>query len=263
MYFNFIRVIPWPDDGFRVQWSIDGIEPDHKVVLYKASGQNGPWEEIGEKEFNSTHFLHRTPLYRSNFEQIYYKLKVLDSEDEVMLESGPVGQQFSATLPTAEVIRRHEIILYGVNGHPGFMSRTFACFKRTIDGTRCDFCRNEQTHERTQDNCFVCKGTGYIEGWSNPILFKGRWRDQVNKSVQSNMYGESDSERRRLWLSAFPVLEIGDILIEKSTNNYFEVISITSREPDNIIISQNAQCENLDQDFIESKTLRFPEDADI
>ena len=263
MNFEFIKVIPWPDKGWRIQWSINGIEPGHKIIIEKASGQEGPWEQISEEEWNSVYFLYHSAAYRSNFEQYYYRIKVLDSEDDEQLVSRVFGQEFSPELATMEVIRRHEIVLYGVNGHPGFMSRIFACFKRTIDGTRCHFCINPHTHERTQEKCNVCKGTGYIEGWSNPILFKGRWRDRIQKQSRRSTYGEKDKEERRLWLSAYPILEIGDILIEKSTNKMFEVVTIGVTQPDNIVLSQNAQCSNVDRDFIESTSLRFPEDEDI
>lgn len=251
MKITFLKAIPWPGKGWRIQWSIQGIEPSDEIILERSSAPEGPWDLIATLPFNDVTYQDEWATNRSLFSERYYRLRIGD------LESVPVCSKNRGGLITNEIIRQHELVLKGVNAHPGYMSRHFACFKRTMQGTKCYYCRDEHTDETLVSQCDICMGTGYIEGWSNPIKFFGRWTNQVQK-MTSLTNREQEEDNRMLFTAAYPILEPGDVLAEKGTGKVYRIKNISSVEPDDIIISQNATCSIINRDFVESK-LRFPE----
>lgn len=257
MKFNDIRVIPWPRKGWRIQWSVKDMNPAHKFAIERSSAPEGPWSYVIELDAaDYTYQDNEVPL-QDLFSGFYYRIRVIDESEEDVVITRAVSTFSAGNLITQEIIRNHEILLEGMNGHPGYFVRHLACYKRTIAGTQCHFCINPVTGEQQKDNCHVCQNTGYIENWSNPIIFYGRWTDQVQKMKQITSTIDQEQEIRQLWTAAYPVIEPGDILAEKGTGKRYRVTNIATREPDGIIISQSASCKVLNREFIENE-LNFP-----
>jgi hypothetical protein len=248
----------WPDVGWRVQWSISGLDPTLEIVVQRSSGPEGPFEERAVLTFSDVFYEDREPPYRGFWDIFYYKVVVRDSTTKVVArESTPTTVLELPGLPEQEIIRQHELLLYGTNGHPGYMPRKFACYKRTIDGTPCSFCSDPHTGEIIVDQCRICMGTRYLEGWSNPIKFNGRFVNQTQKVTQATSSGEDEHDFRTLWMVAFPLLEPGDVLAEKKNGRRWRVLELTVSEPNNVPVSQRAQVKRVDREFIEN-SLTYP-----
>lgn len=259
--FRFVRVMVWPDVGWRVQWSIEGLDPTQEIVVERSSGPEGPFEQRAVLTINDVVHEDLDPPYRSFWDIFYYRVIVRDSTTKVVaLKSAPTSVLELPGLPELEIIRQHELLLYGTNGHPGYMPRKFACYKRTIDGTPCTFCADPHTGEVIQDQCQICKGARYLEGWSNPIKFNGRFLNQTQKTTTISTPGENESDIRTLWMVAFPLLEPGDVLAEKKNGRRWRVLDLTVSEPNNVPVSQRAQVKRVDREFIEN-SLDYPGEA--
>jgi hypothetical protein len=259
--FRFVQVMIWPDVGWRVQWSIDKPDPSQETVVLRASGPEGPFEEKAVLPIGDLVFEDREVPYRSLWDLLYYKIIVRDSTSKATIaESTPTSVLELPGLNEVEIIRQHELLLYGVNGHPGYMPRKFACYKRTIDGTPCHFCLDHYTEEVIQDQCDVCKGTRYLEGWANPIKFNGRFVNQTQKSTTISYDGETEGDDRQLFTAAFPMLEPGDVLAEKKNGRRWRVLTITASEPNNVLVSQHANVKRIDRQFVEN-SLVYPGEA--
>src|SRR5690625_1233673 len=251
VHVRYIKAIPWPGKGWRIQWSVGGLEPTDEIVLERSSSPEGPWDEVALLPYNVISFEDEWPTNRSFFSEWYYRIRVGSTE------SVPVCSKESGSLVTNEIIRQHEAILKGMNGRPGYMSAHFAWYKRTLQGTKCHYCRDKVTGEIIISKCDVCKGVGYIEGWSNPGKFYGRWLTPIHRVTQLSNF-ENEEEGRTMAMAAYPIIEPGDVLAEKGTGKVYRVRQVTSVEPNNIVISQNIVCSLINRDFIESK-LEFPE----
>lgn len=252
MRFKYITLAPWPSKGWRLQWLIEDISPGHTIVVERSSGPEGPWEQVARHDWNVVVNEDRSVSNRPFFEGFYYRLKVQNATEDDVLVSNGVSLKNEASLVTNEIIRKHEMTLYGVNGKPGFHSKYFACYKRTMNGTKCYYCRNPHTEERLHDFCDVCKGSGYIEGWSKPILFCGRFLEPLQRLTSVDTVNESESETRQLRMAGYPMLEPGDILAEKGTGKRYRVQHITGSEPNGVLVSQTVMCDDLAMDLIEN-----------
>lgn len=259
MRFRYINIGIWPDNGWRLQWAIDDITPSEEILIERASGPEGPWTELDVLEHNTVAYEDVIPAFRGFHTLLFYRITVrADGGGAIEIQSDPITTSKAGTHITAEIIRQHEITLKGVNTHPGFGAWDFACFKRTKFGTVCEYCRDPLTGELgLVARCEQCKGTGYIEGWANPIKFRGRWLSPKNKGQMIQATGQSEENIRQLWTAAHPILEPGDILIPKTMGEAWRVKNIQSSEPNGVVTSQSTTVSQIDRQKIEA-TLTYP-----
>ena len=244
-FFKRINVYLWPEDGWRIQWflkaSQDFSYPDHIIEVHRSSGPEGPWVLAGAVSSNSVVFEDKSRIKRSLWDRIFYKLKVVEtSTQNVVVESSAVTLGAIPDPNAREIIRQHNLLLYGVNTHPGYYAIDFACFKRTKQGTPCSYCRDLESGDIYIDRCDECMGTRYLEGFSNQVKFRARFITSASPRSEITVYGDKEVDSRSIFMSSFPVLEPGDILVEKDTDNHWEVTNINTSEPGGILVSQRA-----------------------
>lgn len=253
---DYFKALIWPDRGWRLQWRFDDIDPAHTIHIERASGPEGPWGEVAQVPATDVVYEDPTIPQRSLFTVVYYRLKVFDGQNNLLSTSKPTTNRRRADRISAEMIRRHELTLKGVNGQDGYFATHFACFKRAVNGTPCD-CVDEFTGDRLRDRCPLCLGTGYLEGWSTPVTFRGRFKGGERQQQQVHNDGEDEQLRRQFWTVHYPILEPGDIVVEKQNDRHWRVISINTSVPNNVVVSQNVTAERLAHDQIENE-LHYP-----
>jgi len=253
---DYLKALIWPDRGWRLQWRFDDIEPTATIHIERASGPEGPWGEIAQQPATAVTYEDPDPPQRSMFTVVWYRLKVFDDQNNLLLTSKPTTNRRRADRISAEMIRRHEVTLKGVNGQDGYFATHFACFKRAVNGNLCD-CVDEMTGDRIRDRCPICLGAGYLEGWSDPVTFRGRFKGGERHQQHIAVSGEEEQLRRQMWTVHYPILEPGDVLVEKQNERHWRVISLNVSVPNNVVVSQNATIERLDRERIENE-LHYP-----
>jgi len=243
--FKRINVYLWPEDGWRIQWFLKVGEGfsfnDHIIEVDRSSGPEGPFKMIGSVPSNSIIYEDRTRVKRSFWDRIYYRLRVVNTVTQAVVEqSVPATLGAIPDVTAREIIRQHNLLLYGANTQPGYYATDFACFKRTKQGTKCHYCVSEETGDIYIDRCDECMGTRYLEGFSNPVKFKARFITSPSITSEITLYGDKEIDTRNIFMSSFPILEPGDILVEKHNDNHWEVVSINTSEPGGVIVSQRA-----------------------
>lgn len=254
MRFESIRIGYRPGDGWLLEWSLSGINSDDTIRIERSAGPNGPWDIIDTVSFDTVFYCDYIPEFRSVFKNFWYRLVVEQSG----LTSEPQSSENTSDYVTNEIIRQHNLLLYGVNNHPGFYSREFACYKPDRYGVR-ECSGVAPNGEDFLGGNFLGDNTKYERGYLNPIKFKGRWIDTVRKESNTMALGRKESFNRQLWTSNFPVLDKGDVICEKGTGRNYEILSIDVRMPNNILVSQNIVCKQIDPQYWEAKNLRYPE----
>lgn len=254
-----LRVLISPYHGWRVAWKLRGAENDWTVKVFRSTGEEGPWEEIGHvNAVSNVVFFDRDMPWRGLFDRLFYKLEFYDGSNDIQIKTKAVTLGNHADRQSNEIIRQHELLLYGVNSHPGYYAVPFACFKRIKNGTPCSYCRN-QSGQRVVSRCTVCKGTGTIEAYTNPILFRARFISGGAKRTTVGELGESENLMQTLFLTDYPELEPGDILAEKDNGDRWRVESIETSEPGGVIVSQRAAVSLIIRDDIANE-LCYPGD---
>lgn len=249
----------WPSRGWRLQWKLSDYPLGYSVKVYKSSSPTGPWEEIGVVDIDTVVFEDSsTQSWRGIFQENFYKITVVNELNEEQVTSVPMDTRAQSDLITNEVIRQHELRLYGTNGHPGHYGATMAVFKRTRHGQICSYCRGSNGQKGMVANCQQCHGTGYLQGYSNPIItrFQALSGDSLTRQVST--LGETEEMTNPFWTAAYPYLAPSDIMVEKGTGRRWLIISVEMSRPNGIVTSQRVTCSLMDPQSIESQMLRFP-----
>lgn len=256
---DYLETFVWPDRGWHLQWLFSELDPNYTIRIQRSEGPEGPWKDVTEVNAETITYDDRDLPYRSLFTVVWYRLLVEDENGDVVFTSDPSTNKRKADRITAEVIRQYEIRLQGTNGHPGHYSRFFACFKRAVDGITCD-CVDDVSGDRVRDRCPLCLGTGYLEGWSNPITFRGRFLNGETRNTRISRLTESENLRRQMWTAHYPLLEPGDVLVEKDNARHWKVLTINVSDPNGVVVSQRANMELMDRENIENE-LFYPGDG--
>lgn len=257
MQFKFLNIKVKPHQGTFIQWSIDGILVSSKIRVERGPGNNGPWEEIALLEPNFVMYNDQEVNIKGLFGHFFYRVSVLDSGLNPILVSRSLTIESQNNKIIREIVRQHELLLEGANGHPGFLSRQFACYKRVRFGSRCLFCLNE-LGEVVLDKCTHCFGSRYLEGWSNPMIFWGHWLDSGTTATQSDYLGQTEVNYKQLFMTNSPVIDTGDVLIESDGPNAWRIVTADQRRPGGYLVSQTLSVSQIDPQHIEA-SLEFPE----
>jgi len=260
MKFKSVNIMSWPSKGgFRIQWSIDGISASDSITIERSEGQEGPWLEL--TTLPGTTVSYEDCMFANNqigfFRKFWYRITIKNDADELQLQSNALSTENIADPVTREIVRQHELLLYGVNGHPGYYSRDFACYKKQIMGERYEDSRGYNGEELLGFSD-IDQNTGYKDGYADPMVFKGRWINSVEVSSVMQPTGRREEFNRQLWTTNYPVLEIGDLIVEKDTGLVYEVRSISKREPNGTLISQTANCSQMHPNTYEAQEIRWP-----
>ena len=68
-----------------------------------------------------------------------------------------------------EIVRRKKLNI----DHPKHSGRNFRIFKRRTWGTHCNVCWDDSLQRGTDSNCLTCFGTGWINGYYDPMTVRG------------------------------------------------------------------------------------------
>lgn len=255
------RVTINPFHGWQVAWKIRGADNDWTIKIFRSTGEEGPWVEVGDLNVvTNLVFYDRTMPFRGFFDRLFYRVEIYDGSSNLQIKTKVITIGNHADRITNEIIRQHELLLYGVNSHPGYYAPDFACFKRIKNGTPCPYCLSPSGQQLIA-RCQVCKGTKTIQAYTNPILFRARFVAGGSKRTIVGNTGESEELAQTLFLTDYPELEPGDILAEKDNGDRWRVQDVETSEPGGVIVSQRAAVTLVLKDDIANE-LCYPGDYD-
>lgn len=259
MRVRYLRIGYWPKSGWILQWSADSVPPTATVHVERAEGEEGPWTTVSSLPSNTITYTDcLSNKYQAFYKRLYYRLRFEDGGQDILVTK-PEFTENHSSLPTNEIIRQHDLLLYGVNGHPGYMSLYLSCHKPQRFGKRYLESRG-WNGEPMIASSEADENTGFVEGYANPILFKGRFISTVQKQRQTQITGGQESLDSQLWMSNYPILEPGDLICEKGNGKVYEVRSVEVREPGGILVSQTAFVSQVSPQMYEAQNIFYPGD---
>jgi hypothetical protein len=203
-----------------------------RILIQKSGSQEGGWRTIDQRtvldppfffDLNANNTFHRHDIE-------FYRL--VFPEAKIVSKS---ASSYGVQDPLAsEISRRHRIRLnQGKHGNPMYL------FTRIRGGDRCPDCWDDYEQKRTKSNCKTCLGTSMIGGYYSPLETYVKMTPESTK-IEIKIDGPTnDSNRIQAWTSAYPLLNVDDVFIEKSSNRVWTVESIQINTLKRVVVSQS------------------------
>lgn len=194
-------------DHYTIEWDVEGAsDPDAvTIIIYRSEVKGEPWAEVASFALGSTRHYFDYSVSPNNLHRVfYYKIKA--EEGTYTYESEPLSSYPVATPAALMLVRKNENLLIrkGKVGIPSFI------FVKRTWGTRCPACFRGGTADSTCEKCF---GTGFVGGYYDPI------DTYVARSPEQRVSGSAkgvpiETDRRRYWMSNYPLLREGDVIVD-------------------------------------------------
>lgn len=223
------------------------VDPSIQIVVYKESTRKLiiVWSEIPAEYFgdgNGKAYLEVSDSPTSDFEavhelalfsppyflddhsmatyyrspMVYYRLHF----PEVNKYSRVFSNEHEPNLYGAEIARRHAIMLR--EGHAGNLLYLF--IRRRLK-ERCPKCWDTLRGTRSMSNCPLCLGTGYLNGYYDPIgIYVSLSQEQT--SVQQTLDDTMVPGNIQGWTTGFPRISLGDVLVDANTREIWHVAQV-------------------------------------
>lgn len=153
-----------------------------------------------------------------NFNRAYYYQVKLKSPDGKIVESHIFNNDHIGDPYGQSIIDDHQFLYKYISGTP------VVIFQKKISGIRCSCWDNVLKRAKT-GNCPICHGSTYVNGFSKPIPV---WVEIGPDAKQAQMtdlkveYGNKNN----ITLTNYPLLNIGDIVAEIRTHQYWRVTGV-------------------------------------
>lgn len=267
MRFFDTRALLLPREGVHVQW---GVEPEHddlqliEVEIQRSESPSGPFAQLQVLDpLAAFSFLDKTAPWRPKNFELYYRLvgKLRSTGDDV--SSCPAfGFQGQLPLDAVEIIRQHNILLRGVNGHQPLTGIKTTVYKKRTFGPRCPICTDEATGRVTISQCRSCAGTGFKGGgYYTPIPVYMNFQPHP-KLLQITNLGKIEDNETVAFMTNFPIMYPGDLVVEPS-EKHWRVVNIEVTERRRMIVHQLIRLRQLDHNDVEYEVLRHLDNGEV
>jgi len=240
--------------GVFLQWVVQNPTAAIDNIEIKRSGSpEGPFETVIDNI--NTYFFYddyrdipdgENLNYLSLSRQIYYKITATIGNDTVSTTE-PVGDKLEG-LQFRYRLKMQQDLFYSLK----FSGVPFALLKRHHWGGRCETCFDVLTKKVTDSKCDTCFGTGFTQGYYDPVGIRGRIGVE-NVQTTLTPQGKSDINHKRLTVLTYPMVESDDILVELNRNNRYLVKHVATTELQTVPVHQRITLSELSRDSVEYK----------
>ena len=263
--FKDLRVIPttlFNRQYVGIQWAlVEGIQApeDFEFFVDRSGSPLGPWTEITGPTTANTYIDTRVNRFSKNRE-IFYRVRARNTVTDVTkattdADAAPYQSNWEQDLPRGgpenfeeiisgttpirfqksdliamEIIRRSNRLLRNFVGVPT------AVLKERNFGQRCPSCYDELLSRTTSSFCKSCFGTGFFGGYFPQFDVFVNF-DIEPKQSRIEVRGEIEDIDDTAWMSNFPILDPGDLLVRDDGRRWL-IISTQSSEIRRVPVSQ-------------------------
>lgn len=260
MRFPDAKALLLPREGVHCQWQLEPETTDPETVeidLERSESPSGPWTCLQTLDpMTQFSFTDRTAPWRPKNMAILYRLVGRTrSQGQVVAVSPPFGFQGQLPLDAVEIIRQHNILLRGVNGHVSQTGIKATVYKRRTFGPRCPDCTDAVTKRIVVGQCGSCGGTGFRDrGYYNPIVVYMTFSPHPRVLQLANL-GKIEDNETTAFLTNFPLLYAGDMVVEPNEAHWHvKQVDVTERK--RTIVHQVIRLRQLDHGDVEYQLLR-------
>lgn len=267
MRFYDSRALLLPREGVHVQWRVEPEATDLATIeieLARAESPSGPWETLQVLDpLTSFSFTDRTAPWRPKNAELYYRLRGVDKGSGDPVTTCPAfGFQGRLPLDAVEIIRQHNILLRGVNGHVPETGIWATVYKRRNFGPRCSACLDAVTQQVTISQCRGCAGTGFTnKGHYDPIRVAMNFQPSPSTLQVSNLGAIEDNETVA-FMTNFPIMYPADLVVEPD-EKHWRVVQVDVTERRRVVVHQLLRLRQLDHNDVEYEVLRHLDNQEL
>lgn len=261
MRFYDTRLLCLPREGFHVQWRVEPENDDLAAIeleIQRSESPRGPWEVVAVVDPATTFtYTDVTAPWRPKNWSLHYQLVGrLRATGAEVPRSAVVSVHGQLPMDALEIIRQHNLLLRGVNGHRPATGRACTVYKRRNFGFRCRACTDEATGQVVISQCRECGGTGFAgSGYYDAI-------DDVAMNINPNARATRLTPLSRLqdnetsaFMTNWPLMADGDIVVEDS-ERHWRVVDVQQTERQRVLVHQVLRLAEVDHNDVVYETLR-------
>lgn len=233
----------------QVAWPIESTEEelgDYRFALGRSNSPGGPFEPIVSDLINIFEFIDQAPQMKSNWRKIYYRLTIRNARTGEVLECPVKGLEADPDLFLLEIRRRNDLYLERFVGVPAAV-----LIKKTW-GQRCPVCWDKIKQRVNSSSCQTCFTVGFVGGYFPQV------NTFVNFSPSPEMVaildlGEGQPNGTNVWMSNYPRLSKGDMIVEFPERRMWAVNTVGKTERLRATSRQIAQVQEVNRNGVEYK----------
>jgi hypothetical protein len=252
------RIVLFSRSGVNVQWRIEPEDDDISVLeieVQRSESPAGPWKTITTVgPLTTATFKDKTVPFRPQNQDISYRLVAKTAATGVVFYEGvPFSLQGELPLDAIEIIRQHKITLEGLNGHESVRGVQCTLYQRRHYGPKCRRCTDGLTGRIVMSNCKECSGTGVVGGFFDPIEVSMNVNPYPTQLQLANV-GKIEPNETQIFMTNFPIMYSGDIIVEPS-EKHWRVVRSETTERKRTVVHQVLIVTQLKPDDITHETL--------
>lgn len=149
------------------------------------------------------------------------------------------------------VVEEHDFLFRHVAGMPMVIMK-----KVTAGKSRCGDCWDKVAKRVMRSNCRTCHGTGWVGdgkgGYYNPIYTYGDFAPDP-EVVGVNTFGKSQPNQTDLFMTNYPRMSVGDLVVELLTGKRWKVTQLRDTEKNRSKMLQFVRLDEIEKGDIEYK----------
>ena len=212
-------------DALTISWEIEPVDPvgfDSSLVeyrVYRSNSPEGPFDLLtGTPLVDTFVFVDRQINRRSFWRKHYYKVQATQTVTGKQIESIVHRAEVhkgarQRMLIGLEIARRERGLLQGFGETVGFVGVPCAVFIRRTFGQYCSECFDPLLGRGLSEKCVSCFNTRYKGGFFTPIQVHVNFSPSP-QILQITNWGEAQPSETDCWLSNYPLMSAGDLVIE-------------------------------------------------
>lgn len=252
---------PLPRSGVFVQWDLTerpDAGPAYVFSVARSESPRGPFVEVASGVTNPYFYDAHVPgtsgavaawEQRSLAQTIYYRVQAFDVTTPL---PRPVALaedicEVGDRLPKPSWLVRRKMQTDMAKQMKVRNGVLWAVLKLKHWGTRCTRCFERTTKSVLDNDCPVCYSTGFVGGYYEPVLVRGR-KGVTAVETTLRTTNMTDVNVPAFWMLDFPQIVQDDVLVELSTGRRFEVGGVTRTEIRGVPVHQRANISELMRD---------------
>lgn len=192
-----------------------------------------------------------TPSLINLHKVYYYRVRAVETVDGTEVQTFKTlpftwdpGLDLTALYVIEEKLFEHQ----WVSGLP------VAIFKKMTEGERCQVCWDTVLKRVTRSNCKSCHGTGFSSGVNTgyylPLMGWMKFEPDP-KVTQIAEWGERQVRQTDVEFTNYPILSIGDLVVEVKTMRYWRITNVRFTEKNRTIMTQFARLDEINRSDVE------------
>ena len=214
----------------RVTWEISDTDiplSDVEFTVFRSNSPEESFRAVSPPLIDVFDYTDDDVNLFSKNRKYHYKVRAKVISTDVESEIGPARLEHIPDKIGLEIIRRNNLL------HRRFVGLPCHVLIRRTFGQRCT-CFDHTKRRVKNSRCSDCFRTGFVGGFFQPTAAFVNF-DPPPETVTLVTFGETQEQTTAAWMSNFPIISPGDLVIDEINNRWRVARTATTRKQGHII----------------------------